>query len=130
MCGSTGAVESVTRTRVFSEGISLVEGLLCFGQVWAQIPQRFIQRYIVSMRARCAAVIVAGGGLLCFGQAGVSMHSKIPLVNIQENLNAVRYQQDTIQPVVIPYFRVNRGLQLAQDNAPCHATRGTQAMLA
>ena len=62
--------------------------------------------------------------------AGVSMHTKTPIVPIQGNLNAMKYQNDVIRPVLLPHIRANRGMMLAQDNAPCHAARGTQAMLA
>lgn len=31
-------------------------------QTWANIPQQYLQRYILSMRARWRAVLAAGGG--------------------------------------------------------------------
>ena len=68
-----------------------------------------------------------GGSILVW--AGISMHSKTPIVRVNGNLNARRYQTDIIAPVLIPHVRANRGLILAQDNAPCHAARTTQQLL-
>ena len=70
-----------------------------------------------------------GGGSIMLW-AGVSMHTKTPIVPIQGNMNAMRYQNDVIRPVLLPHIRANRGMMLAQDNAPCHAARSTQVMLA
>lgn len=69
-----------------------------------------------------------GGSIMVWG--GVSMHSKTPLVVVQGNLNARRYQQEIILPVLVPHVAGHRGMLLAQDNAPCHAARATQAVLA
>lgn len=72
-------------------------------------------------------VQMGGGSIMTW--AGISMHLKTPLVTIEGNLNAARYQAEIVQPHVIPMARANRGMRLAQDNAPCHAARGTVAML-
>lgn len=69
-----------------------------------------------------------GGSLLVW--AGVSMHTRTPIVPIRGNLNARKYQNDILQPVLVPHVNGNRGMILAQDNAPCHVARNTRAMLA
>lgn len=70
-----------------------------------------------------------GGGSLMLW-AGISMNKKTPIVTIQDNLTARKYQTDVVLPFVIPHIRANRRMALAQDNAPCHAARATQALLA
>ena len=65
-----------------------------------------------------------GGSIMMF-----AMHTKTPIVRFQGAVNAVRYQNDILLPLVIPHIRVNRGMILAQDNAPCHSARTTQQLL-
>ena len=55
-----------------------------------------------------------GGSIMMF--AGISMHTKTPIVRLQGAVNAVRYQNDILLPLVIPHIRANRGIILAQDN--------------
>lgn len=69
-----------------------------------------------------------GGGSIMIW-AGISMHTKTQIVSIQGNMNARRYQTDIVQPVLIPHIAANRGMQLVQDNAPCHVARTTLTML-
>jgi hypothetical protein len=38
----------------------------------------------------------------------VSIHTKTPIIPIQGNLNALRYQTDIIQPILIQSVRANR----------------------
>ena len=54
---------------------------------------------------------------------------KSPIVRLQGAVNAVRYQNDILLPLVIPHIRANRGMILAQNNAPCHSARTTQQLL-
>ena len=61
--------------------------------------------------------------------AGISMHTKTPIVCLQGAVNAVRYQNDILLPLVIPHIRANRGMILAQDNAPCYSACTTQQLL-
>lgn len=68
-----------------------------------------------------------GGSIMVF--AGISMHTKTPIVRLHGAINAVRYQNNALLPVVIPHIRANRGMILAQDNAPCHSARTTQQLL-
>ena len=70
-----------------------------------------------------------GGGSLMLW-AGISMHTKTPIVTIQGNLTARKYQTDVLLPHLIPHIRANRGMGLFQDNAPCHAARTSQNMMA
>ena len=60
--------------------------------------------------------------------AGVSMHTKTQLVFVQGNLTARRFQDEIVQPVLVPHLQANRGMLLAQDNANCHVARTTQNM--
>ena len=57
------------------------------------------------------------------------MHTKTPIVRLQGAVNAVCYQNDILLPLVIPHSRANRGMILAQDNAPCHSVCTTQQLL-
>ena len=68
-----------------------------------------------------------GGSIMMF--AGIWMHTKTPIVRLQGAVIAVRYQNNILLPLVIPHIRVNRGMILAQDNAPCHSARTTQQLL-
>ena len=71
-----------------------------------------------------------GGGASIMMWAGISMHTKTPIIRVQGRLTAMRYQNDIIRPVIIPHIAGNRGMILAQDNAPCHAARVNQQHLA
>ena len=68
-----------------------------------------------------------GGSIMMF--AGISMHTKTPIVRLQGAVNAVRYQTDILLPLVIPHIRANRGMILAQDNATCYSARTTHQFL-
>lgn len=70
-----------------------------------------------------------GGGSVMLW-AGVSLHTKTPIVFIRGNMNAQTYQNNVLIPTAIPHIRANRGMSLAQDNATCHNARATQALLA
>ena len=65
------------------------------------------------------------GSIMMF--AGISMHSKTPIVRLQGAVNAVRYQ--ILLPLVIPHINANRGMILAQDNAPCRSAQTMQQLL-
>ena len=68
-----------------------------------------------------------GGSILVW--AGILMHTQTQIVRVNGNLNARRYQTDIITPVTLPRYSANRGIMVAQDNAPCHAARTKQQML-
>ena len=59
--------------------------------------------------------------------AGISMHTKTPIARLQGAVSAVRYQNDILPPLVIPHIRANRGMILAQDNAPSFRTHHAAA---
>ena len=52
--------------------------------------------------------------------AGITFHTKNPMIPIHQNLNAERYQNTILQPVAIPHIIANRGMVLMQDNATPH----------
>jgi hypothetical protein len=52
-------------------------------------------------------------GAICFG-------SRSRLVIIQGNLTAIRYVQEVLRPVVVPYFRRVNNVLFQQDNARSH----------
>ena len=59
----------------------------------------------------------------------ITMQTKTPIVRLQGAVNALRYQNDILLPVVIPHIRPNRGMILVQDNAPYHSACTTQQLL-
>ena len=61
--------------------------------------------------------------------AGISLHTKTPMIPIHQNLNAARYQNIILQPVAIPHITANYGMVLLQDNATPHTARTTQQVL-
>lgn len=61
--------------------------------------------------------------------AGISLHTKTPMVPIHQNLNTARYQNLVLQPAAIPHIRANRGMVLMQDDATSHTARATQQMI-
>ena len=66
------------------------------------------------------------GALSLYGQ---NMYTQTQIVRVNGNLNDRRYQTDIITPLLLPHFSANRGIIVAQDNAPCHAARTKQQML-
>ena len=51
------------------------------------------------------------------------------IVFVDGNLNAERYQEEIIQPHVLPLARANRGYTLVHDGATCHTARTTRTFL-
>ena len=76
-----------------------------------------------------ASPIVKIASFLYGGGSRESLNTKTQLVFIQENPNARRFQNDVIQPVLIPHVRANQGMTIVQDNATCHNARTTTDML-
>lgn len=68
-----------------------------------------------------------GGSVMMWG--GISLHTKTALVTVQGRLNARAYQNQIVRPHIVPHVRANRGMILAQDNAPCHVARTTAQLL-
>ena len=70
-----------------------------------------------------------GGGLMVWG--GICGDVKTRLVVIRGNLNAQRYIDDILRPVVVPFIQQQpRGLLFQHDNARPHTARLTQNFLA
>lgn len=69
-----------------------------------------------------------GGGVLVW--AGVTAFNKTQLVMLDGNVNAQRYQDQVLAPVVLPFMRrhLRRGT-FQQDNAPAHRARATAQYL-
>ncbi|KAK3108668.1 hypothetical protein FSP39_012878 [Pinctada imbricata] len=72
-------------------------------------------------------VIFGGRSVMIWG--GISLHTKTDVVPVRQTLNAQRYQNTIIQPIIVPHIRANRGMILMQDNATPHKARTTQQML-
>lgn len=68
-----------------------------------------------------------GGSIMVW--AGMSLLMKTPLVVINGNLTARKYQTDVLNPVVVPIVRQNRNTVLMQDGAPPHTARTTTALI-
>ena len=90
-------------------------------RVYRALGERFNENCVVETEP------FGGGSIMMF--AGISMHTKTPIVRLQGAVNVVRYQNDILLQLVIRHIRVNRGMILAQDNAPCHSACTTQQLL-
>lgn len=63
-----------------------------------------------------------GGSIMVWG--AISFRHRSPLVIVDGNLNAQRYRNEILQPVVVPLFNANQRLAFFQhDNARCHVAR-------
>ena len=60
---------------------------------------------------------------------GTSFDTKTQCVQIRGNLNAARYQDESLNPGCIPYLRYNRSMTLMHDRAPGHTARAIRALL-
>ena len=61
---------------------------------------------------------------------GITAHNRTELVIIDGNLNAARYHDEVLAPVVLPFMqRHGPGVNLQQDNARPHAARIVQQYL-
>ena len=58
-----------------------------------------------------------GGSLMVWG--GISHNGKTQLVTVNGTLNAQKYRDDILAPVVLPFMQAGNGVTiLQQDNAP------------
>ena len=71
-----------------------------------------------------------GGGGSVMVWVGISMHTKTPITRVHGGLTANRYQNAILRPVILPHIASNRGMILAQDNAPCQVAHTTRQFLA
>ena len=62
-----------------------------------------------------------GGSLMVWG--GVHYTGKTNLIVIRETLNAQRYFDNILRPVVVPFVRRNNRFVFQQDNARSHIAR-------
>ncbi len=72
----------------------------------------------------CVNTVTAfgGGSILVWG--GISLTSKTRLVIIEENVNAINYRDDILQPVAIPYLKsLGPNATLQDNNAHPHRAR-------
>ncbi len=60
--------------------------------------------------------------------AGIHFNSKTLLIFVQGNLTGIRYHDEILQPVVVPYVP-QHDLTLQQDNAGPHTARVSQDFL-
>lgn len=69
-----------------------------------------------------------GGSVMVWG--GISHTERTELKIVAGNLNAVRYRDEILQPLVLPFLRRHRfNHVLQQDNARCHVARLTMDFL-
>lgn len=61
-----------------------------------------------------------GGGVMVW--AGITSTGRTILYRIQGNLTGVRYRDEILRPIVVPFLRANGGI-LQQDNARPHTAR-------
>ena len=59
-----------------------------------------------------------------FGGGGISITGKTPLIIVDGNMNAIRYRDEILTPVVFPYLRtLGAGAIMQDDNARPHRAR-------
>lgn len=64
-----------------------------------------------------------GGSVMVW--AGISNRAKTDMVTVNGNLNAVRYCNEIIRPVILPFLRQGHASVFQQDNARPHVARHT-----
>ena len=58
------------------------------------------------------------------GGGGISITGKTPLIIVDGNMNAIRYRDEILTPVVFPYLRtLGAGAIMQDDNARPHRAR-------
>ena len=91
------------------------------GRVWRRSGERAIPSCIVSRHtARQNGIMVWGA--ICHS-------TRLPLVTIRGTLNAQRYVNEVLIPVVLPFLRENPGMIYQQDNARPHTAKVTIEVL-
>ncbi len=70
------------------------------------------------------------GGVSCMVLAAISTLHRTPLVAVEGNLNAVRYVDEILRPVLLPFLAAHADVTtFQQDNARPHAARVTRQFL-
>ena len=77
----------------------------------------------VAVRGSGTAVLSRGTGLAV--GPGISLHTKTNMVRIAWNLNAARYRNEILRPVLLPHIQANGPILFMQDNARPHTTIDT-----
>ena len=61
--------------------------------------------------------------------SGICNRAKTDLVEVPGRLTAIRYCDEIVRPVIVPFFQQGHASVLQQDNARPHVTRHTMAVL-
>lgn len=91
-------------------------------RIWRRRGERFQDPANVVERDR-----YGGGSVMIWG--GISNRAKTDIVSIQGNLNAVRYCNEVIRPVIVPFMHQGHAQIFQQDNARPHVARHTMGVL-
>ena len=70
---------------------------------------------------------VGGGCVMVW--AGISLHTMTNMVRIAGNLNAARYRNEILRPVLLPHIQANGPMLFMQDNARPHTASDTVQFL-
>lgn len=90
--------------------------------VWRRRGERFAD-CCVRQRDR-----FGGGSVMVWG--GICGRNRTRLIVVDGNLNGVRYQDEILRPVVVPFLqRQGVGAIFQQDNAPAHTSRVSRTFL-
>jgi hypothetical protein len=66
--------------------------------------------------------LFGGGSVMVWG--GITAHGRTPLVVVAGNLTGIRYQDEIVQPYVIPFIQAQaNNVTFQQDNARPHVVR-------
>lgn len=90
-------------------------------RVWRRKGERFDANNVLQ-RDR-----YGGGSVMIWG--GICKHGRTDIVVVRGILTSVRYCEEVINPVVVPFLRQRNGMLLQQDNARPHSARHTQETL-
>ena len=91
-------------------------------RIWRRRGERFQDPANVVERDR-----YGGGSVMIWG--GISNRAKTDIVTIRGNLNAVRYCNEVIRPVIVPFMHQGHAQIFQQDNARPHVARHTMGVL-
>ena len=90
-------------------------------RVYRRVGERYLDACVVERNRFQRSVMVWGG---------IKSDRKFGLVIIRGNMNAQRYQNDVLRPVVVPYVNNRRGnVVFQQDNARPHVAAATMQYL-
>ena len=88
-------------------------------RVWRRPGERFVEACVRQHDRH------GGGSIMVWG--GIYLHGRTPLHLVQGNLNAVRYRDEIVQPLIMPTLQaMGPGAILQDDNATPHRARVVQ----